>query len=751
MCPTRSCRWNCPDRFTNRSASRANDAKARACGASPSMNSVERSAKPNSSITRRQRCSFKLPPAARGPGGQARAVESRCSTSQTSRPASRKPRAQLRKAQVLPAEFSGQCAITTAQTTRGRIAADNGRPGRDRHAARDVDPRRRLRSPRRHDTQPLSMASTHYRSHTCGDLREADAGRQVRLAGWVHRKRDHGQLLFVDLRDHYGVTQCVVDVTSPIFAAVEALKQEAVVAVTGDVTSRSADTVNADLPTGTIELVIRALDVLSTAEPLPFPVNAEPETPEELRLRYRFLDLRHERLHRNIVLRSLVIASIRRRMTERGFLEVQTPILTSSSPEGARDYLVPSRLYPGQFYALPQAPQQFKQLLMVAGFDRYFQIAPCFRDEDSRADRSPGEFYQLDLEMSFASQEDVFTAVEPVLAGVFEEFGGGRAVTATPFPRIPYDEALLRYGSDKPDLRNPIRIADLTSIFAGSGFKAFAGAIAGGAVVRGIPAPGAARWSRSQFDKLNDWGKELGLPGLGYIVFAEGQARGPIAKFLKEPELAALRDAAGLGDGDAVFFVCQERVGAEKAAGQVRTRLGTDLELIEKNAFRFCWIVDFPMYERNPDTKKIEFSHNPFSMPQGGLEALETQDPLAIKAYQYDIVCNGVELSSGAVRNHRPDVMYKAFAIAGYTQADVEARFGGLLNAFRFGAPPHAGTAPGIDRIVMLLADEPNIREVIAFPLNQKAQDLLMQAPAPVGPERLKELHLRIDLPPKKP
>ena len=437
-------------------------------------------------------------------------------------------------------------------------------------------------------------------------------------------------------------------------------------------------------------------------------------------------------------------------MLAQGFTELQTPILTSSSPEGARDYLVPSRLYPGSFYALPQAPQQFKQLLMVAGFDRYFQIAPCFRDEDSRADRSPGEFYQLDLEMSFVSQDDVFAAVEPVMHGVFQEFGQGRAVTPAPFPRIPYDEAMLRYGSDKPDLRNPIRIADLTEVFRTTDFKAFASAVAKGAVVRGIPALGAAKWSRSQFDKLNDWGKELGLPGLGYIVFAEGQARGPIAKFLKEPELAALRETAGLSDGDAVFFVCQERAGADRAAGQVRTRLGVDLDLIEKNAFRFCWIVDFPMYEWNDEEKKIDFSHNPFSMPQGELAALESQDPLTIKAYQYDIVCNGVELSSGAIRNHRPEIMYKAFEIAGYTREDVESRFGGLLNAFKFGAPPHGGTAPGIDRIVMLLADEPNIREVIAFPLNQKAQDLLMQAPAPVPPERLRELHLKIDLPAKK-
>src|SRR5688572_4738374 len=589
-----------------------------------------------------------------------------------------------------------------------------------------------------------------YRTHTCGALRLADVGREVRLSGWVHRKRDHGNLVFIDLRDHYGLTQCVLDVSSPLFKAVEQTRVESVVTVTGKVVKRPAETANPRLPTGEIELQITDYTIQSVSEVVPLQVNSDEDAGEEIRLRYRFLDLRRDRVHANIVLRSRVISSIRRRMIESGFTEFQTPILTSSSPEGARDFLVPARLHPGKFYALPQAPQQFKQLLMVAGFDRYFQIAPCFRDEDSRADRSPGEFYQLDLEMSFVSQDDVFAAVEPVMQGVFQEFGRGRAVTPAPFPRIPYDEAMLRYGSDKPDLRNPIRIADLSDVFRATEFKAFASAVAKGAVVRGIPAPGAAKWSRSQFDKLNDWGKELGLPGLGYIVFAEGQARGPIAKFLKEPELAALRETAGLADGDAVFFVCQERAGAEKAAGQVRTRLGVDLDLIEKDAYRFCWIVDFPMYEWNEDAKKIDFSHNPFSMPQGGLEALETQDPLTIKAYQYDLVCNGVELSSGAIRNHLPEIMYKAFEIAGYRREDVEARFGGMLNAFRYGAPPHGGSAPGIDRIVMMLADEPNIREVIAFPLNQQAQDLLMQAPSDVDPKRLRELHLRIDLPPER-
>jgi len=590
-----------------------------------------------------------------------------------------------------------------------------------------------------------------YRTHTCGALRLEDAGATARLAGWVHRKRDHGQLLFVDLRDHYGITQCVIDISSPLFAQIDALRLESVVSLTGRVVKRSPETVNPNLATGEIELVIAALDVLSVAEPLPFPVNSDAEYPEETRLSHRFLDLRRERVHANIMLRSRVIASIRRRMIAQGFSEFQTPILTASSPEGARDYLVPSRLHPGTFYALPQAPQQFKQLLMVAGFDRYFQIAPCFRDEASRADRSPGEFYQLDFEMSFVTQEDVFAAIEPVLHGVFEEFGQGRPVTPPPFPRITFTHAALKYGTDKPDLRNPLIIADASEVFRDSGFGIFARAVDDGGVVRAIPAPGAAKQPRSWFDRLNDWARGEGAPGLGYIVFADGGARGPIARFLDEDRLARLREAAGIGDGDAVFFAAGSKPDAEKLAGQARTRIGTELGLVEQGAYRFCWIVDFPMYERNEETGQIEFSHNPFSMPQGGLEALETRDPLSLLAYQYDIVCNGIELSSGAIRNHRPDIMYKAFAIAGYSADEVEARFGGMLKAFRYGAPPHGGSAPGIDRIVMLLADTPNIREIVAFPMNQQAEDLLMQAPAPVPPERLKELHIRLDLPPPKP
>jgi len=597
----------------------------------------------------------------------------------------------------------------------------------------------------------VSDALPAYRSHTCGALRAGDVGRTVRLSGWVHRRRDHGGLLFIDLRDHYGLTQCVFHAGSPHLAAAETVRLESVITVTGAVVAREASAINPKLPTGEVEVAVQDLVVQSAADTLPLQVNSDAEFPEETRLRHRFLDLRREKLHRNVLLRSRVIASIRRRMIEAGFTEFSTPILTASSPEGARDYLVPSRLHPGQFYALPQAPQQFKQLLMVAGFDRYFQIAPCFRDEDSRADRSPGEFYQLDLEMSFVTQEDVWAAIEPVMHGVFAEFRPDSKVTPPPFPRIPYDEALARYGSDKPDLRNPLVIEDVTDVFRGGGFAVFAGAIEKGAIVRGLRAPGAAAQPRSFFDKLNQWARDEGAPGLGYVVLAEGAARGPIAKFLDEGRLAALRRATGAVDGDAVFFVCDKRAPADRLAGKARTRLGEELDLIEKDAFRFCWVTDFPMYERDEETGRIEFSHNPFSMPQGGLEALETKDPLTIKAYQYDIVCNGVELSSGAIRNHRPDIMYKAFAIAGYSKQDVEARFGGMLNAFRYGAPPHGGSAPGIDRIVMLIAGESNIREVIAFPMNQQAQDLLMQAPAPVPPERLKELHIKLDLPPERP
>ena len=597
----------------------------------------------------------------------------------------------------------------------------------------------------------MSDALPAYRSHTCGALRAGDVGRTVRLSGWVHRRRDHGGLLFIDLRDHYGLTQCVFHAGSPHLAAAETVRLESVITVTGAVVAREASAINPKLPTGEVEVAVQDLVVQSAADTLPLQVNSDAEFPEETRLRHRFLDLRREKLHRNVLLRSRVIASIRRRMIAAGFTEFSTPILTASSPEGARDYLVPSRLHPGQFYALPQAPQQFKQLLMVAGFDRYFQIAPCFRDEDSRADRSPGEFYQLDLEMSFVTQEDVWAAIEPVMHGVFAEFRPDSKVTPPPFPRIPYDEALARYGSDKPDLRNPLVIEDVTDVFRGGGFAVFAGAIEKGAIVRGLRAPGAAAQPRSFFDKLNQWARDEGAPGLGYVVLAEGAARGPIAKFLDQGRLAALRRVTGAADGDAVFFVCDKRAPADRLAGKARTRLREELDLIEKDAFRFCWVTDFPMYERDEETGRIEFSHNPFSMPQGGLEALETKDPLTIKAYQYDIVCNGVELSSGAIRNHRPDIMYKAFAIAGYSKQDVEARFGGMLNAFRYGAPPHGGSAPGIDRIVMLIAGESNIREVIAFPMNQQAQDLLMQAPAPVPPERLKELHIKLDLPPERP
>jgi aspartyl-tRNA synthetase len=596
-----------------------------------------------------------------------------------------------------------------------------------------------------------------YRTHDCGALRDSDIGREARLSGWCHRIRDHGGLLFIDLRDHYGITQVVADPDSAAFKVAERLRSEWVVRVDGKVRRRPAGTENPDLPTGAVEVYVSEIEVLGPAAELPLPVFGDQEYPEDIRLKYRFLDLRRERLHRNIMLRGEVIDSIRRRMKEQGFFEFQTPILTASSPEGARDYLVPSRLHPGKFYALPQAPQQFKQLIMVAGFDRYFQIAPCFRDEDARADRSPGEFYQLDLEMSFVTQDDVFAAVEPVMRGVFEEFAGGKPVTPK-FPLIPYSEAMLKYGSDKPDLRNPLAIADLTAEFndASVTFNAFKRVIAGGGVVRGIPAPGAAAQPRSWFDKLNEWARsDLGAQGLGYIVFEADGGKGPIAKFIPADVQAKMMAKAGIKAGDVVFFAADRAPGAARLAGAARTRIAEELGLIDKERFEFCWIVDFPMYEWNEEEKKIDFSHNPFSMPNLPVEeflALDSADRekiLGLKAIQYDIVCNGTELSSGAIRNHRPDVMRKAFAIAGYGEDVLEQKFGGMLRALSLGAPPHGGIAPGIDRIVMLLAGEENLREVVLFPMNQRAEDLMMGAPSEVTPKQLRELHIRLNLPEK--
>ena len=584
-----------------------------------------------------------------------------------------------------------------------------------------------------------------FRSHTCGELRKSHVGETVRLSGWVHRKRDHGGLLFIDLRDNYGLTQLVFDPDrAEAFGLAEKVRSEFVVSVEGKVLARSAETVNPNLPTGDIEIAVASMEVLSEAQDLPLPVFGEPDYPEDIRLTYRFLDLRRETLHRNILLRSKIIASVRRRMTEAGFNEFQTPILTASSPEGARDFLVPSRMHPGKFYALPQAPQQFKQLIMVAGFDRYFQIAPCFRDEDARADRSPGEFYQLDFEMSFVTQDDVFAAIEPVLHGLFEEFAGDRQVSPLPFRRIPYAESMLKYGNDKPDLRNPLMITDVSDHFVGSGFGIFSRIVEGGGKVRAIPAPGAGAGSRKFFDDMNEWARAQGFTGLGYINIKDGVPGGPIAKNHGEEGTAKLIAELGLGPNDGVFFAAGKEADAAKLAGLARTRTGELLNLIDPKRFEFCWIVDFPMFEYDEDAKKIDFSHNPFSMPQGEMEALETKDPLDILAYQYDIVCNGVELSSGAIRNHRPEIMYKAFEIAGYTQEQVDANFSGMINAFKFGAPPHGGSAPGIDRIVMLLADEPNIREVIVFPMNQKAEDLMMNAPAPATPKQLRELSIRV-------
>jgi len=588
-----------------------------------------------------------------------------------------------------------------------------------------------------------------YRTHDCGALRASDVGQKVRLSGWIHRKRDHGGVLFIDLRDHYGLTQIVAAAGSEPLHALEHLRAESVVTITGTVVSRGDEARNPKMATGEIEVRAEEVVVQSAAEELPLPVASEADYPEDIRLRHRYLDLRRERLHANIVLRSNVISSIRKRMIDQGFTEFQTPILTASSPEGARDYLVPSRVHPGKFYALPQAPQMFKQLLMVAGFDRYFQIAPCFRDEDARADRSPGEFYQLDFEMSFVTQEDVFAAIEPVLHGVFEEFANGKVVTPTPFPRIAYADAMLKYGNDKPDLRNPLLITDVTEHFRGGGFGLFAKIIEGGGVVRAIPAPGAGTRPRSFFDGMNDWARDEGYAGLGYINFKDGEAGGPIAKNLGVDGTAKLVEALGLERNDGVFFAAGKAGQAAKLAGVARTRIGEELGLIGDNEFRFCWIVDFPMYEYDEEAKKVDFSHNPFSMPQGELAALESKDPLDILAYQYDIVCNGVELSSGAIRNHSPDIMYKAFEIAGYSRAEVDTNFPGMINAFKYGAPPHGGSAPGIDRIVMLLAGEPNIREVVLFPMNQRAEDLMMGAPSEVSVKQLRELNIRIVEPSK--
>jgi aspartyl-tRNA synthetase len=597
-----------------------------------------------------------------------------------------------------------------------------------------------------------------YRSHTCGSLREGDIGKEVRLSGWCHRIRDHGGVLFMDLRDHYGLTQVVADPDSPAFKVAETLRAEWVVRIDGKVRARPAGTENADLPTGKVEIYITEIEVLGPAGDLPMPVFGDQEYPEETRLKYRFLDLRREKLHQNIMTRGAVIDSIRRRMKEQGFFEFQTPILTASSPEGARDYLVPSRIHPGKFYALPQAPQQFKQLIMMSGFDRYFQIAPCFRDEDARADRSPGEFYQLDLEMSFVTQQDVFDAVEPVMRGVFEEFAGGKPVTPK-FPLIPYAEAMRSYGTDKPDLRNPIKMQNVSEAFRGSGFKIFANMLAADPKVEvwAIPAPTGG--NRAFCDRMNAWAQHEGQPGLGYIFWREGEegGAGPLAKNIGPERTKQVADQLGLGVGDAVFFIAGKPQQFVKFAGPARTKVGEELGLVKKDRFDFCWIVDFPMFEWNEEEKKIDFSHNPFSMPNMEVDEFLKLDPaadqdklLAINAIQYDIVCNGVELSSGAIRNHRPDVMKKAFAIAGYGEDVLEAKFGGMLRALSLGAPPHGGIAPGIDRIVMLLCGEENLREVVLFPMNQRAEDLLMGAPSEVSPKQLRELHIRLNLPDKK-
>ena len=590
-----------------------------------------------------------------------------------------------------------------------------------------------------------------YRTHNCNELKESDENKDVILAGWINRKRDHGNVLFIDLRDHYGVTQCVIEKTNTkLLKEFESLRAESVIKIHGKVIKRDKETINESLATGKIEISVDALEVLSAANELPMPVFGENDYPEEIRLKYRFLDIRREELHNNIVLRSSIISYIRELMSEAGFLEMQTPILTASSPEGARDYLVPSRIHPGKFYALPQAPQQFKQLIMAGGFDKYFQIAPCFRDEDARADRSPGEFYQLDMEMAFVEQDDVFNAIEPVLSSVFKKFSNFK-VTDLPFPRITYKEAMKKYATDKPDLRNPIEVCDITQEFSDDDveFKAFKKVIDAGGRVLGIPAPKSSMQPRSFFDNLNNWAKkEMNAPGLGYIIFEEVDGiltgKGPIAKFIPSNIQLEIAKKANLNSGDSIFFACDKGKLVYDIAAAARNKIGEILDLIEKDVFRFCWIIDFPMYEQDRDTGKIDFSHNPFSMPQGGLEALENSDPLDVLGYQYDIVCNGIELSSGAIRNHIPEIMYKAFEISGYTKKQVQDKFGGMINAFSYGVPPHGGIAPGIDRIVMLLAQEKNIREVILFPMNQQAQDIMMLAPAEVDAKTLDELNLKV-------
>ena len=588
-----------------------------------------------------------------------------------------------------------------------------------------------------------------YRTHNCGELRKLHIGSEARLSGWISRVRDHGGIIFIDLRDHFGVTQVVVDPQEEFHKSLDHWRLETVMCFTGKVVARSEETVNPKLATGEIELVAKSMEVLGESDVLPFQVAVEEQAPEATRLRYRFLDLRKKRLHENIVFRSKVISEIRHLMIDSGFQEYQTPILTSSSPEGARDYLVPSRLHPGKFYALPQAPQQFKQLLMVAGFDRYFQIAPCFRDEDARADRSPGEFYQLDIEMSFATQEDVFEIVEHVLSSIFAKFSD-KSIDKPPFERIPYREAIARFGTDKPDPRNPLEMLDVSKVFENSGFNAFAGVVGKGGVVKAIKVPGAAGQPRSFFDNMIKFAQSVGAKGMAYIIWTDEGEKSPIVKFLSKKELDALKKAGKIQSGDVMFFLADKPARVADIGSAVLPELAKRLDLLEKNAYRFRWIVDFPMFELDEETGKIEFSHNPFSMPQGGMEALESKNPLDILAYQYDIVCNGVELSSGAIRNHRPEIMYKAFEIAGYPQEEVDTRFGGMINAFKLGAPPHGGIAPGVDRIVMLLADEPNIREVIAFPFDQQARDLMMNAPSEVSEKQLRELHIKLNLPKKK-